>query len=195
MSQPKPSMASVDDDNSAVSESESDLGDEFLLPPSLSPSSSAPTASNTVTSIMETWRTLREQRRGKGSKKKKGLGKKRSSSHEELDDSFLKPLHLGDSANSLNRSLLLKVLHALSPRWQPFRMSAAERQQWYRIGEEVYDHVCSTSKDWLLVGRKYENRKCYDEAAQAYSRAIRLNPHCASYYFRLGCTQCELGEW
>lgn len=99
------------------------------------------------------------------------------------------------TARRLSRALLLKALSDLAPRWQPWRMNAPERIAWYKIGEESFDAVCTNSKEWLLVGRKYENKKQFEEAAQAYSRAIRLNPHCPSYYFRLGCTQCELGEW
>jgi tetratricopeptide (TPR) repeat protein len=94
-----------------------------------------------------------------------------------------------------SRQQLLKSIAQLAPRWQPWKMNAAERQAWYRVGDESFDHICTNSREWCLVGRKFENRKQFEEAAQSYCRSIRLNPHCSSYYFRLGCVQCELGEW
>jgi len=74
-------------------------------------------------------------------------------------------------------------------------MSAAQRQQWYRIGDVCYSGVCNTSKEWLLVGRKFEGAGRFEEAAQCYCRAIRLNPHCPAYYYRLGIVQCEIADW
>lgn len=105
-------------------------------------------------------------------------------------------LHLLTSARALpSRAALLRSIGELAPSWQPYKMSAAERQAWYRIGGDNHDATCRTSKDWMMVGRKYENKKKFEAAAQAFCRAVRLNPHCASYYFRLGCVQCELTDW
>jgi tetratricopeptide (TPR) repeat protein len=102
----------------------------------------------------------------------------------------------GDRSGGLpSRESLLRCIDSLAPLWHPFSMSAAQRQAWYRVGDTSHAGSCNTSKDWLLVGRKYEAKQMHEEAAQCYSRAIRLNPHCASYYFRLGCVQCELSEW
>lgn len=99
------------------------------------------------------------------------------------------------ASSRLDRARLLRTLTTLSPPWQPWRMDAEERAQWFRVGGVRFDAVCHTSRDWCVAGRRFENKRDMSAAAACYSRAIRLNPHCAPYYFRLGCVQCELEEW
>ena len=126
-----------------------------------------------------------------------------SSSSDEDDDDAAPPPVPSSRLAALSaggrvlptRADLLASISELAPQWRPYKMSAVERLQWFRIGEDNWDAQCRTSKDWLVVGRRYQNSREWESAARAFSRAIRLNPSCPAYYFRLGCVQCEQHDW